>query len=162
MTTCPGSGSGTLDDRAVEATNFSENDCANGATPSEAAGNSAKSLGARQEIANCRSDLVAVRLEGKVAGVEEAHVSFWIVALERLGARRQEKRVVLAPDCQKRRPVLAKIGLKFGIHRDIALVVAQEVELHFIGARPCEIKVVERIPVRRNRGHVGDTVGVLP
>src|SRR5215470_19863760 len=75
-------------------------------------------LGARQEIADCRSDLVTVCLEGEVAGVEEAHVSVWNVTLERLGARRQEKRVVLAPSCQKRRLVLAKIGLEFGIQRD--------------------------------------------
>src|SRR6266567_6439619 len=120
------------------------------------------SLGARQEIADCHSDLVTVRLEGEVAGVEVAHVSVWNVTLERLGARRQEKRVVLAPSCQKRRLVLAKIGLEFGIQRDVALVVAEEVELHFISARSCEIEVVERIPVRRNRGRVGDAVGVLP
>jgi hypothetical protein len=37
-----------------------------------------------------------VRLEGEVAGVEEAHVGAWNVTLERLGAWRQEKRVVLA------------------------------------------------------------------
>src|SRR5262245_34774823 len=120
------------------------------------------SLGARQEIADCRSDLITMRLEGEVAGVEEAHVSVWNVTLERLGARRQEKRVVLAPSCQKRRLVLAKIGLEFGIQRDVALVVAEKVELHFISARSCEIEVVERIPVWRNRGRVGDAVGVLP
>ena len=80
-----------------------------------------------------------------MAGVEEAHVSVWNVTLERLGARRQEKRVVLAPSCQKRRLVLAKIGLEFGIQRDVALVVAEEVELHFISARSCEIEIVERI-----------------
>jgi hypothetical protein len=40
------------------------------------------------------SDLVTVRLEGEVAGVEEAHVSVWDVTLERLGARWQKKRVV--------------------------------------------------------------------
>src|SRR5262249_34980152 len=55
------------------------------------------SLGARQEIADCRSDLVTVRLQGEVAGVEEAHVSVWNVTLERLGACRQEERIVLAP-----------------------------------------------------------------
>src|SRR5262249_16223963 len=120
------------------------------------------SLEARQEIANCLSDLVTVRLEGEVAGVEEAHVSAWNVTLERLGTRRQEKRIVLAPSRQKWRPMLAKIGLEFGIQRDVAPVVAEEVELHFISARSCEIKVVERIPVRRNRGRVGDAVGVLP
>src|SRR5258705_3207444 len=120
------------------------------------------SIRAQQEIADCRSDLVTVRLEGEVAGIEEAHVSVWNLTLERLGARRQEKRVVLAPSCQKRGLVLAKIGLEFGIQRDVALVVAEEVELHFISARSCEIEVVERIPVRRNRGRVGDAVGVLP
>jgi hypothetical protein len=57
---------------------------------------------------------------------------------------------------------LRKIGLEFGIQRDVALVVAEEVELHFISARSCEIEVVERIPVRRNQGGVGDAVGVLP
>src|SRR5262249_35155807 len=131
-------------------------------------GNEAPPLGsnpddsARQEIADCRGDLVTVRLEGEVAGVEKAHVSLRNVTLERLGAGRQEKRVVLAPSCQERRLVLAKVGLKFGIERDVALVVAEEVELHVIGARSCEIEVVERIPVRRNRGRVGDAVGVLP
>src|SRR4029077_4747193 len=104
----------------------------------------------------------AVRLEGEVAGVEEAHVSVWNVTLERLGARRQEKRIVFPPSCQKRRLVLAKIGLEFGIQRDVALVVAEQVELHFISARSSEIEVVERIPVRGNGGRVGDAVGVLP
>src|SRR5262249_3744105 len=93
-----------------------------------------RSLAARQEIADCRSNLVAVCLEGEVAGVEEPHDSVGKVTLERFGARRQEKRVVLAPSCQKRRLVLAKIGLEFGVQRDIALVVGEQVELHFISA----------------------------
>src|SRR5262249_32920308 len=82
-------------------------------------------LGARQEIADCGGDLVTVRFESDVAGVEEEHFSVRNVPFERLGARRQEKRVVLAPSCQKRRLVLAKIGLEFGIQRDVALVVAK-------------------------------------
>src|SRR5262245_9654753 len=115
MTTCPGSGSGTLDDRAVEATNFSENDCANGATPSEAAGNSAKSLGARQEIADCRSDLVTVRLEGKVAGVEEAHVGVRDVTPERLGAGGRKNGSFL-PQAARNGGLCARAG--FRRHRD--------------------------------------------
>src|SRR5262245_63154515 len=107
---------------------------------------------ASEKLSDRRGDLVAVSFERKVAGVEEVHVCVRYVAFERLGARRQEERVVLAPSCQKRRLVLAKIGLEFGIQRDVALVVAEQVELHFIGARSCEIEVVERIPVRRNRG----------
>jgi hypothetical protein len=57
------------------------------------------SFGASQEIADGRGYLVAVGLEGEVAGVEEAYVCIWNVALERLGALWQEKRVVLAPSC---------------------------------------------------------------
>src|SRR5262249_4501902 len=56
--------------------------CAHRATPSEGFTISTKcraSLGARQEIADCRSDLVTVRLESEVAGVEEAHLSVWNV-----------------------------------------------------------------------------------
>jgi hypothetical protein len=49
-----------------------------------------------------------------------------------LGALRQEERVVLAPSRQKRRLVVAKISLEFGIQRDVVLVVAEEVELDFI------------------------------
>src|SRR6266567_6156675 len=127
-----------------------------------AAGGRRVAKSASEELADRRGDLVAVGLERKVAGIKEAHICVRYVAFECLRTSRQEKRVVLAPHCQKRRLVLAKIGLEFGIQRDVALVVAEEVELHFISARSCEIEVVERIPVRRNRGRVGDAVGVLP
>src|SRR4029450_9025527 len=97
------------------------------------------SCGLPQRSPHCAS-------RGRSGGVEEAHVSVWNVTLERLCARRQEKRVVLAPSCQERRLVRAKIGLEFGIQRDVALVVAEQVELHFISARSSEIEVVEPIP----------------
>src|SRR6476659_4502749 len=93
--------------------------------------------------------------------IEQMDLGLWIVAPERLRARRQEERIVLSPHREERRLVLAKIGLEFGIQRNVALVVAEEVELHFISARSCEIEVVERIPVGRNQGRV-DAVGVLP
>src|SRR5262245_34073706 len=96
-----------------------------------------------KESPDRRRDLVAVCLECKVAGVEEAYISVWNVTFKRLGARRQEERVVLAPRCQKWRPMFAKIGLEFGIQREVALVVAEQVKLHFIGARSCEIEVVK-------------------
>src|SRR5262245_52999229 len=94
--------------------------------------------------------------------LEQMDFGLWIVAPERLRARRQEERITLSPYREKRRLVPAKIGLEFGIERDVALVVAEEVELHVISARSCEIEVIERIPVRRNQGRVDDTVGVLP
>src|SRR5262245_3688119 len=120
------------------------------------------SLGARQEIADYRSDLVRVRLEGEVAGVEEAHVSVWNVTLERLGALRQEKRIVFAPGCQKRRLVLAKIELEFGIQRDVALVVTEEVELHFICTGTSQIEIVEILTIRRHRRLIENAMRILP
>src|SRR5215475_9694192 len=80
-----------------------------------------------KEPADRRRDLVAVGLERKVAGVKEAHVCVWHVAFEGLRTGRQEEWIVLAPHRQKRRLVLAKIGLEFGIERDVALVVAEQV-----------------------------------
>jgi hypothetical protein len=97
-----------------------------------------------------------------VARAEEAHLSVSNVTLERLGALRKEKRIVLAPRCQKRRLVLAKIGLEFGIQRDVALVVAEEVELHFICTGTSQIEVVEILAIRRHRRLVGYAVRVLP
>src|SRR5262249_17500059 len=97
-----------------------------------------------EELSDRRGDLVQVCFERKMAGVEEAHICVRYVALECLGARRQEKRIVLAPSRQKRRFMLAKISLEFGIQRDVALVVAEQVELDFVGARSREIEVVER------------------
>ena len=73
---------------------------------------------AREELADCCRDLLGMRFQREVTGVEESDDCVGDVALERFGARRQEKRVVLAPSCQKRRSVLAKIGLEFGIQRD--------------------------------------------
>src|ERR1700747_3199866 len=100
-----------------------------------------------EEVADCRRDFVAVRLERKVTGVEETHFGVRNVALERLRTRRQEEGVVPPPNCQKRRLVLAEIGLECRVERDVALVVSEEVELHLIGAGTRQIEVVERVPV---------------
>ena len=115
-----------------------------------------------EEIADRRSDFVAVRLKGKVARVEEPHLGARDVALERLRARWQEERIVLAPNRQKPRLVLAEIGLEFRIEHNVALVVAEEIELRLIGAETGQIEAVKRISVGRNRRRIGDAVGVLP
>src|SRR6185437_1485877 len=84
------------------------------------------SLGARKKITDGCSDLVGMRLERKVTRVEEAYFRSWNVTLERFRTCRQEKGIVLAPDRQERRFVLAEVGLEFRIHGDVALVVAKE------------------------------------
>ena len=76
---------------------------------------------AGQELADRRADLVGVGFEREVAGIEEADLRLGQVALERLGARRDEERIVLAPDRQQRRLMLAEIGLEGGVERDVRL-----------------------------------------
>lgn len=66
----------------------------------------------REKLLDRRGDFVAVRLERKVAGINEAHVGVGDIAFECLGAGRQKERIVLAPHCQKRRLVLAEVALK--------------------------------------------------
>ena len=84
------------------------------------------------------------------------------VAPEGFGAGRQEERIVLAPHRQERRLVGAEIVLEGRIERDVALVVAEQIELHLVGAGPRQIEIVERIAVRRDRRHIRYAVGVLP
>ena len=67
------------------------------------------SLGTREEIADDVCDFVRMRFEGEVPSIEEANDCARIVPLERLRARRQEERIVLAPHSQKRRFVSAEV-----------------------------------------------------
>src|SRR3546814_8766811 len=56
----------------------------------------------------------------------------------------------------------AEICLEDRIERDVALVVAEQVELHVSHARPRQIEIVQRMAVRRYRRRIGDTMRVLP
>src|SRR5882724_11097727 len=101
------------------------------------------SLRTREKIADHCRDFIAVRFKRKVTGVEEPHLRTWNVAPEGLRARRQEEGVVFAPNGQERWPVFAEVLLKNRVKRDVALVVAKQVQLDFIGAAPGQIEVVE-------------------
>ena len=78
----------------------------------------------------------AVRLQREMSGIEEAHSRVRDVALERLGPRRQEEWVVSAPCRQQGRLMGPEILLEGRIERDVALVVAEQVELHLGRAAP--------------------------
>ena len=64
------------------------------------------------ELAYRPCDILAVRLQREVSCVEEANHRLRNIALERLGAERQEERVVLAPHRQKRRLVFTEVFLE--------------------------------------------------
>ena len=85
-------------------------------------------------------DLAGMRLERKMSGVEQAHPRAGYVARVRLGARRQEERIVLAPHRQQRRLVLAEIGLEVRIEGDVGFVVAEKIELRFVRAGSLRIE----------------------
>ena len=106
---------------------------------------------AGKEVADGRRDLGGVGLQREMAGVEEADDGVGNVALERLRARRQEERIVLAPDGEERRLVGPEIVLEGRVERDVALIVAEQVELQVGDAWPGQVEVVERVPVRRDR-----------
>jgi hypothetical protein len=74
-------------------------------------------------------NLPGVGLQREVPGVEDMDLRTGKVALEGLGAGREEERIVLAPHRQKLRLVLAEVGLELRVQGDVALVVAEQVEL---------------------------------
>src|SRR6266446_5866811 len=111
--------------------------------PSPRAGCSCQLLG--QKVSDRRRDFACVGLECEMADVEEPYLSVAVVALERLRARRQEERVVLAPHRKQRGPVRAEVVLELRVQRDIAGVVAEQVQLDLVVAGPREQRRVERI-----------------
>ena len=70
----------------------------------------------------------------EVASIEETDGGIWNVAFEGIGACWQKEWIVLAPHRKKRRLVLAEIKLEGRIERDIAFVVAKQIQLDLIGA----------------------------
>src|SRR3989442_5932656 len=85
-----------------------------------------------EEAADHRRDLRGMRFQREVTRVEEADDGTRNIALERLGAERQEERVVLAPHRQQRRPVLAEGVLERRGQLDIACVIVVQVYLDLI------------------------------
>ncbi len=80
---------------------------------------------AGKELADRRRDLFRMRFKREMAGVEQANDRTGIVAPERLGARRQEERIVLAPDREERRLMRPEVSLESWIECNVALVVAE-------------------------------------
>src|SRR5262245_24787678 len=114
------------------------------------------------EVTDRRRDLSRMRFQREVARLEEADHGTWNVALERLGARRQEKRIVLAPHREERRPSRAEVFLELRVQRDIAGVVEEEVELDLVVAGPSEQRRVEGVALGRDQRFLWYAMHVLP
>src|SRR5436309_6132544 len=104
-----------------------------------------------EEAADRRRDLRGMRFQREVTRVEESDDGTGNIPLERLGAGRQEERVVLAPHRQQRRPVRAEVFLERRVQRDIAGIIEAQVELDLVVAGPSEQRRVQRVALGRDQ-----------
>src|SRR5215831_1073658 len=115
-----------------------------------------------EEIADGGRDVIAMRFQREMAGVEELHLDLRIVPLERLGAGRKEEGVVLAPDRQDRWALGAEVLLELRVQRDVTRVVQEQIELDFVVTGPSKQRRVERIALGRDQRCVRHAVQILP
>ena len=86
-----------------------------------------------------------------MAGIEPDQFGLRQIALERLGAGRDEERVVLAPYNQRSWLILAERVVPVVVECDIGLIVFEQVELIRVGAGTIEQCLVDRPVVRADR-----------
>ena len=108
-----------------------------------------------EEFPHQLGDLVAVRFQREVAGIEQVELQRLQVSLVRLSPCGRKDLVVLAPDDQHRRLVLAEILLPLRIQRRVAAVAEKHVELNLVVAWSVEQELVVGRTVR------ADEFGVL-
>jgi len=94
---------------------------------------------------------MVVRIQGKMSRVEQMDLGVWYIALVRLGAGRQKENVVLAPNREHGRAVLAQIGLEVGVERDVGALAQDQIELDFLCLPAMHVERIEQIAVRRHR-----------
>src|SRR6266446_4468909 len=98
-----------------------------------------------EEVADHCRDLLRMGLEREMARIEKTDCCTGNIASERLSTARQEEGIVLSPHCQEAGLVGPEEILECRVEHDIALVVAQQVQLDLVGAGTGQIEVVERI-----------------
>ena len=97
-----------------------------------------------------------------MTGIEQTDFGVGVVAFESLRASRQKEGIVLAPHRKKRRPLCTKVLLEFGVERNVALVVAEQVELDLIIAGPGKQRRVEGPGIRGEPFRFRCAMRVLP
>src|SRR5215510_10027520 len=87
-----------------------------------------------EEVFHRRGNFHDVCLDCEMTGIEELDLCVRQVFSKSFGSRRNEKRIILAPDRKQWRLRLAKIFLKFRIERYIRCVIEKQVELNTLVA----------------------------
>lgn len=85
-----------------------------------------------EELPHQQGDGVPVGLQGEVPGAEQVVFERLQVSLVWLGSSSGEDLVVLSPNDQQRRLVLAEVLLPFRVQCRVAAVVEEQVELDFV------------------------------
>src|SRR5262249_56403552 len=91
----------------------------------------------RKKLPYGQGDLLDVRLQREVAGVEQLEDRLRVIALEGLGARGYEIRIVLSPDRKQRRLPFPEILLAGWVELHVVSVVKEQVQLNVDVAGPC-------------------------
>src|SRR3546814_2863802 len=106
-----------------------------------------------QESQHALGDEGALFFQREVAGVEEVELDVLEVLPIALGEVTREQRVVVAPDHQGRRLVLAAQRLPLRIERDVVAVVVEQRELDRLIAGAVEQVLQDRKSTRLNSSH---------
>ena len=85
-----------------------------------------------------------------MSGIQELHLSMRQIFLKCLCSRRNEERIVLAPDRKQRRLRFAEIFLEFRIELYVRGIVEKQVELNFFVAWALEQRRIQRVGLRRD------------
>src|ERR1700678_2684803 len=109
------------------------------------------------------ADLRRVRLQCEMPCVVEHDLGLGIVTFIGFGTWRNEKRIILAPDGQRRRLVFAEELLKLGIEFDVGFIVSDEIELNLCALGAIKQGLIEENGFRSDPLlRIGDAVVILP
>jgi hypothetical protein len=114
-----------------------------------------------RKLADNPGDLFPFALEGEMSGIDEMHLAVRIIALKGFDAGRQEERIVLALDREKRGPSDADEFLETWIKHDIAGVIQEQIQLDLVVAEPRDQCRVEHVGLRHDQRLVRDAMDVL-
>ncbi len=101
-------------------------------------------LAAGEACLDFAADRHGIFVDHEMAGVEPDQARIGQVALIGFGARRDEDRIVLAPQNQRLRPILTEQRVPFVVRRDVRAIILEQVELDRVVAGTVEQRLIDR------------------
>jgi hypothetical protein len=107
------------------------------------------------------SDHLSIFLQSKVPAIEQVQFKSLEIALKGIGSLWAEKRIIFAPDHERRRLMLAKVGMPFRIEPQVRWIVVQQFQLDEIIAWTIQEGLIHRPGVGTDRFWVTCSMPVL-